>query len=443
MVEKLTHLSLLLLISSYVHAAKIEKFTGLENLIQASDTIVILRIERSLSDSYRKGSYSTYECYIYQTLKGQILPDHWFALELMDSTSNNISPYAPGSAHLIFLKKKEKQNELAKYCSLPYEGANVALSHRRYYGNFSDELLEQTIQSLLMQVIRDKNQQHQKNMDFLITLLRGPKDDKPKPGDLPEGLLEKVKQSEVDFEDCQPQHLVKIIQVLHRSRDHSRVIQAGKTALQMSLPAHEDATVRLCMARSYEGLNDENSGSLAKQKYQEILEMHPEYERNIEVALRLGELNDNIILRGTQRNTEEAIRLYQYIVDRYTRFDVVYYEVLEAHMGLGNLLWDKDNYDGATRHFEALYHVDPDLTRPLSYMYYQKDYNIYEEIEWLRKRAVSIQETSKEKLVNLCVRPGFEESIDRLEKLQEEYADDAELVDMAKERILKLNQVRP
>ena len=66
----------------------------LKKLIAMADAIVVLRIDRHLSDFNSPTFYSTHECYIYQTFKGDIPKNSRINLRLMNTEGSFATPYA-------------------------------------------------------------------------------------------------------------------------------------------------------------------------------------------------------------------------------------------------------------------------------------------------------------------------------------------------------------
>src|SRR5438045_1485710 len=73
-------------ITSTPIAVEIGSCPGLRKLIEEADAIVILRIDRNVdteSPESRITFYTTHDCYIYQSLKGYLLPGQTVRLRLM------------------------------------------------------------------------------------------------------------------------------------------------------------------------------------------------------------------------------------------------------------------------------------------------------------------------------------------------------------------------
>lgn len=109
-------------------AVPIGYYPGLKKLIDSADAIVILRIDKHLSGFGSGTFYSTHECYIYQTLKGDIPKNTRINLQLMNTEGSFVTPYAHGSTHLMFLMKKATGDEPTEYRTLTFKGAQILLS---------------------------------------------------------------------------------------------------------------------------------------------------------------------------------------------------------------------------------------------------------------------------------------------------------------------------
>lgn len=143
-------------------------FPGLGKLIQKADAIVILRIEQNLKPDHAiVSSYSTYDCYVYQTLKGEIPANDRIRMGLMDTRSAFVSPLSDGSTHLMFLTKKRAPNEPTDYRTIEYQGANVLLSPFGHENMPAGKTTAERIRSLLKSSIEYNKTQHQQEEDFL------------------------------------------------------------------------------------------------------------------------------------------------------------------------------------------------------------------------------------------------------------------------------------
>lgn len=239
----------------------------------------------------------------------------------------------------------------------------------------------------------------------------------------------------IAYDSYETPELVQLVDDLRKFHRHIEAIEAGNEALRKLLSPGQDAFVRYKMAQSYEFV--QNGGLLAKEKYDEVLKLHSNYERNVEIAYRLGELNSCIIMRGTEPNAPEAIECFEYVLDRLVDPNKsngkVYYIALKAHMGLGNLQWDRKNYATAKRHFESIYKCDIELAEPLPCEKFEDPNELAEHKTWLKNLILSMKTRIPTKLVGLCIRPDPVESMNELDNLMTEYADDAAVVQLARE----------
>ncbi len=161
----------IVLSSAVCHGVIIGFFPGLDKLIGNADAIVILRIERSFSDGISSTLYDTYECYIYQTLKGEIPINQRIRLQLMDTRTSSVPPFAPSSTHLVFLTKKLMPNEPTDYRSLNIEGANVLVSPLGNEKMPEGKTVKEQIQALLTRTLEYNKKQYEKEQMFLHKML--------------------------------------------------------------------------------------------------------------------------------------------------------------------------------------------------------------------------------------------------------------------------------
>ena len=83
----------LALVVSAAHAVMIGFFPGLEELIRKADAIVILRVDHHVDEDRNSTLYTTHDCFIYQTLKGDIPAGSRVRLSLMDTRTSFVTPY--------------------------------------------------------------------------------------------------------------------------------------------------------------------------------------------------------------------------------------------------------------------------------------------------------------------------------------------------------------
>lgn len=166
--------------SAVCHGVLIGFFPGLDKLIERADAIVILDIERSFGDGISSTLYDTYECYICQTLKGEIPINQRIRLQLMDARTSFVPPFAPRSTHLVFLTKKLTPNEPTDYRSLNIEGANVLISP---FGNekMPEGTVKEKIQAVLTRTLEYNKKQYEKEQTFLKKMLEESKPVPAKP----------------------------------------------------------------------------------------------------------------------------------------------------------------------------------------------------------------------------------------------------------------------
>ncbi len=157
--------------SAVCHGVLIACFPGLDELIHEADAIVILRVDSHLSNYWNSNSYRVYECYIHQTLKGEIPINQRVRLQLLDTHGSSVSPFADGSTHLVFLVKKQTPNEQADYGNLIIQGANILVAPFDKEKMPDGKTVKEKIQSLLTRTLEYNKKQYDKEQAFLHKML--------------------------------------------------------------------------------------------------------------------------------------------------------------------------------------------------------------------------------------------------------------------------------
>ena len=164
--------ALLLIIAPVIaRAVPIGHCPGLKKLIGTADAIVVLRIDRHLSDFGSSTFYSTHECYIYQTLKGDIPKNTRINLQLMNTEGSFATPYAHGSTHLMFLMKRASEDEPTEYRTLTFKGAQTLLSPLGHEQVPAGKTIEDKVKTLIKNAIAYQAKEHEKRQKFLKSLL--------------------------------------------------------------------------------------------------------------------------------------------------------------------------------------------------------------------------------------------------------------------------------
>jgi hypothetical protein len=223
----------------------------------------------------------------------------------------------------------------------------------------------------------------------------------------------------------------------------AEALAAGEEALTRRLEPAEDAAIRHTMARSYESLPD--GGPAAKKMYEEVLRLHPAYERNIEIAYRLGELNSGILLAGTTPDPNRAVECFQYVLDKSeslkTKPENVHYIALKAHMALGILDMQKGKLAGARTHFEAIYRCRTHWAEPLPCEVFRNPKELFSHKAWLRKQISGMKTRIPAKLVGVCLHPQLGDSLVELGHLAVTYADDPNVMEPLRQTVRRITEV--
>lgn len=163
----------LIFLAPIAHAVVIGFFPGLDELIQKADAIVILRVDRNVTDFGSATGYSTHDCYVYQTLKGDIPTGKTVRLQLMDTRTAFVTPYASYSTHLMFLTKKRTPDEPTEYRTIEISGANIRLTPFGHEKMPEGKTTKDQITSLLKATVEYNQKQHEKEQAFLEQMIKG------------------------------------------------------------------------------------------------------------------------------------------------------------------------------------------------------------------------------------------------------------------------------
>ena len=153
-------------------AVLIGNFPGFDELVAKADAVVILRVDHHVDVQSSPTLYTTHDCYICQTLKGDVPSGETVRLQLMDTRTSFVTPYAIHSTHLMFLTKKRTPNESTEYRTIEFQGANIQVSP---FGNeempAGDTVLQQ-ITTLLRRTIDYNREVYEKEQAFLKSAVK-------------------------------------------------------------------------------------------------------------------------------------------------------------------------------------------------------------------------------------------------------------------------------
>jgi len=148
--------------SATCHAYLIAPFPGLDQAIGKAHTIAIIRIDQEVDDDPING-ICRMKCMIYQCLKGDLKPDTWVTLRLMNCRSGGfVSPFQRWSTHLVFLSK-----EGDSYQNFNFEGSHLGLSPLGNEKMPEGKTLRDKIRTLMDRAIAHREQQAKREADFL------------------------------------------------------------------------------------------------------------------------------------------------------------------------------------------------------------------------------------------------------------------------------------
>jgi hypothetical protein len=163
----------ILITMSTAHAVLIGFFPGLDELIEKADAIVILRVDHHVDVRYSETLYTTHDCYVYQTLKGDIPTHKRILLRLMDTRTSFATPFVLHSTHLMFLTKTCTPNEPTDFQTIPFHGANVRLPPFGHENKPEGKTIAEQVR-VVLRIAADRNKkEYEKEQAFLNQIIKG------------------------------------------------------------------------------------------------------------------------------------------------------------------------------------------------------------------------------------------------------------------------------
>lgn len=157
-----TVITLLVAATATCHAVLIGVFPGLDKAIEQADTIAIIRIDEHIQPAADSNLITRHQCFVYQTLKGDLKPGQRLPLDLLDTRTSFVSPFPLRSSHLVFLSKSG-----TGYRNLHFEGSIFRLSP---FGNEklpAGDTTQAKIKVLVERSIAYWNKEWKKEQEFL------------------------------------------------------------------------------------------------------------------------------------------------------------------------------------------------------------------------------------------------------------------------------------
>ncbi len=141
----------------------------------------------------------------------------------------------------------------------------------------------------------------------------------------------------------------------YRRADERRAAKVVKLQAQLEKGGDPEAmaTLKHDLARTYELMK--GKGEDARRTYADILENHKAYSKYYQVAFRMGELHDCIILPGTKEDAAKAANYYEEAIATCPSGELI---KQRAHLSLGCIYWHRKRKDEAIRNLEQAYLFD-------------------------------------------------------------------------------------
>jgi hypothetical protein len=152
------------------HAIIIADFKSLDDLIDNSDAIAVVRIDRNIDPNLGPDLGTTHECYIYATLKGDLKPADRVPMRLLDN-GGLAGHYGVGSTHLLFLKK-DKGGRWS-YRSLQVQGSNLPTAPEFRDATIKGLAVKDAVKALVREYGEYRDRKLRKEKELLDKVLGG------------------------------------------------------------------------------------------------------------------------------------------------------------------------------------------------------------------------------------------------------------------------------
>jgi len=224
----------------------------------------------------------------------------------------------------------------------------------------------------------------------------------------------------------------RVLREFHRPAEAKQILAL---ALRRPIADYELAEANYQLALACEVLRE---GPEVVRLYGEILRGCPDYDRAVEVACRLAELQLSVTLPGCRRDPEKARAILEWAVSRFpNRQD----RTLGCHNLLAQACWERGDWRAAQREFLSVYETDvsslqlpyafiPDGSTPAAL-----------KLESIRKNWNEFRPRLVPLIVNTCILPKPSDSEAALNDLMQRYPG-SELAAKAKEKLDQLQKRR-
>lgn len=157
------YLLFVLIGSTSGRAVIIGNFPGLEQLVEAADAIVVVRIDDHLAPNPDDTLYSRHRCFIVHSLKGHIETGSRLPLKLMTPGMVFESPFSVYSAHLVFLRRSEA-GDTVDYRTLQIHGSCLRVSPMADTKGLKGKSVAEQVRSLMAESIAYWDEQRRKEV---------------------------------------------------------------------------------------------------------------------------------------------------------------------------------------------------------------------------------------------------------------------------------------
>jgi hypothetical protein len=160
------------LASAPCYADLVGTFDGLDNLIDRSDAVVVVRVERHIDTSSSPTLTTTHLCYVLKSFKGDAPAGRRLPLRLRDTTNSFREKFRLSSVHVVFLIKQPRERGGIAHRSLPYEGANIEVSPLFNEGMLKGNSIKENIKQLIRDYVEYRVKEMRREDELFDRILK-------------------------------------------------------------------------------------------------------------------------------------------------------------------------------------------------------------------------------------------------------------------------------
>ncbi|MFL5340109.1 MAG: hypothetical protein ACJ8F7_08150 [Gemmataceae bacterium] len=168
----LTALVLAAAVAAEARAVVIANFKSLDDLIDKSDAVLVVRIDRTTQPVVGPDLYTTHECFVYATLKGKAEVGQRVSLQLLNAGRFDESRFGVGSTYIVFLRSGAAGTGGPTYWSIQVEGATIPVAPDFREKTVKGKTAKEAVKALVREYIEYRDRKTQKQNEFFEKLLK-------------------------------------------------------------------------------------------------------------------------------------------------------------------------------------------------------------------------------------------------------------------------------